>query len=122
VHASFDSRGQGDVSVRARVSGVPGDRQVRLSVSTSTGSLRAQGGSCQRSGKGYTCMATSSRTTFSFQLNGNSGSRIAFSVAPASGYLDPASGNNSANVQVPRKSDDSDRDRRGEKGHQGHRG
>jgi RNA polymerase sigma factor (sigma-70 family) len=122
VHASFDSRGQGDVSVRARVSGVPGDRQVRLSVSTSTGSLRAQGGSCQRSGKGYTCTATSSRTTFSFQLNGNSGSRIAFSVAPASGYLDPASGNNSANVQVPRKSDDSDRDRRGEKGHQGHRG
>jgi hypothetical protein len=82
------------------VSGIPGGKQVRLTATASTGDFRNSTSSCFRSGRGYTCTASSGHSVFAFQANAHSRPTVTFTVAAPRGYTDPSRGNNSASVQV----------------------
>ena len=88
------------VTVWARVSGIPENKQVRLTATASTGDFRDSSASCYRSGRGYVCTATASHRLFAFRANAQSRPTVTFTVSAPSGYTDPSRGNNSASVQV----------------------
>jgi RNA polymerase sigma factor (sigma-70 family) len=100
VSASQGSEHHGRVTVRATVTGVPSGKKVTLTATASTGDFRDSSFACHRSGRGYTCTATSWHTRFAFFANANARPKVTFTVSPPAGYTDPNSGNNSASVQV----------------------
>jgi hypothetical protein len=93
----------GHAQVFARVSGVPRGESVRLHVATSSGDLHSlPGNGCSRAGsRSYDCTTGSDRA-FAFLVHSRSRPTLTFSVQPPSGWTDPASGNNTASVTVPR--------------------
>jgi hypothetical protein len=100
VSAGQGSENQGRVRVWARVTGVPRSMEVRLTATASTGALHDSSSACHRSGRGYTCTATHSRSLFGFSANANSRPTVTFTVAAPPGYTDTSPDNNSARVQV----------------------
>ena len=100
VTAWQGSEHHGRVTVWAKVSGIPENKQVRLTATASTGDFRDSSARCYRSGHGYICTATTGHRLFAFRANAHSRPTVTFTVSPPSGYTDPSRGNNSASVQV----------------------
>jgi hypothetical protein len=88
--------------VTVGVTGVPEGQESRVTVTSSRGDFHDDSeAACRRSGKSYTCIATSQRRTFEFHAHSEQSSTITVNAAVPAGWQDKDPDNNSTTVQVP---------------------